>query len=180
LNQSTKRRIKKIYRYRCILRAMNRTSGAEVRATLDAIRRLVQGIRSPSRRAADAGGLTAAELFVLHALREAPAHSLNELAARTYTDQSTASPVVERLRRRGYVRRERSSEDARRVVIALTVAGRATVERSPEAPQSAMISALGRLPPRDRRALARGLTRLVVEMGLSREPAAMLFEDVSR
>lgn len=159
---------------------MNRTGGAEVRATLDAIRRLVQGIRSPSRRTVDAAGLTAAELFVLHALREAPAQSLNELAARTYTDQSTASPVVERLRRRGYVRRERSSEDARRVVIALTAAGRAMVERAPEAPQSAMISALGRLSPRDRRALARGLTRLVVEMGLSREPAGMLFEDGSR
>jgi len=159
---------------------MNRTGEPEVRATLDAIRRLVQGIRSPSRRTADAGGLTAAELFVLHALREAPAKSLNELASRTYTDQSTASPVVERLRRKGFVRRERSAEDARRVVIALTPAGRTSVEREPEAPQSAMIAALGRLPARDRRALARGLTRLVAEMGLGGEPAAMLFEDGSR
>ncbi len=157
----------------------HRTNGAEVRATLDAIRRLVQGIRSPSRRNETAAGLTAAELFVLHALRDAPAQSLNELAARTYTDQSTASPVVERLRRRNLVRRERSAEDARRVVIALTTAGRAAVERAPEAPQSAMIAALTRLPARDRRALARGLTRLVTEMGLSHERAGMLFEDAS-
>jgi DNA-binding MarR family transcriptional regulator len=162
------------------LARMNRTTGAgaDVRATLDAIRRLVQGIRSPSRRDADAAGLTAAELFVLHALRDAPAQSLNELAARTYTDQSTASPVVERMRRRGLIKRERSSEDARRVVIALTAAGRAAVERAPEAPQSAMIAALARLPNRDRRALARGLTRLVIEMGLEHE-RAMLIEDVS-
>jgi DNA-binding MarR family transcriptional regulator len=162
------------------LARMNRTTGAgaDVRATLDAIRRLVQGIRSPSRRDADAAGLTAAELFVLHALRDAPAQSLNELAARTYTDQSTASPVVERMRRRGLIKRERSSEDARRVVIALTAAGRAAVERAPEAPQSAMIAALARLPTRDRRALARGLTRLVIEMGLEHE-RAMLIEDVS-
>ena len=158
---------------------MNRTSGAEVRATLDAIRRLVQGIRSPSRRDAAAAGLTAAELFVLHALRDAPAHSLNELAARTYTDQSTASPVVERMRRRGLVRRERSAEDARRVVIALTPAGRTAVERAPEAPQSAMIAALSRLSVRDRRALARGLTRLVAEMGLGHEKAGMFFEDAT-
>jgi DNA-binding MarR family transcriptional regulator len=162
------------------LHGMNRTSGtAEVRATLDAIRRLVQGIRSPSRRNEDAAGLTAAELFVLHALRDAPADSLNELAARTYTDQSTASPVVERMRRRGLVRRERSAVDARRVVIALTAAGRTAVEHAPEAPQSAMIAALARLPARDRRALARGLTRLVTEMGLGHERAAMLFEDAA-
>jgi MarR family transcriptional regulator, lower aerobic nicotinate degradation pathway regulator len=159
---------------------MTRNSGADVRETLDAIRRLVQGIRSPSRRAPAAAGLTAAELFVLHALRERHAQSLNELAARTYTDQSTASPVVERLRRRGYVKRERSSQDARRVVIALTPAGRTAVERAPEAPQSAMIAALARLPARDRRALARGLTRLVVEMGLGHERAGMLFEDNAR
>src|SRR5579872_3373259 len=167
--------------YLALMRAerQHRTSGADVRATLDAIRRLVQGIRSPTRRNVTAAGLTAAELFVLHALRDAPAHSLNELASRTYTDQSTASPVVERLRRRGLVRRERSAEDARRVVIALTTAGRSAVERSPEAPQSAMIAALARLPARDRRALARGLTRLVSEMGLSHERAAMLFEDAS-
>jgi DNA-binding MarR family transcriptional regulator len=159
---------------------MDRTSGADVRATLDAIRRLVQGIRLPSRRTGTAAGLTAAELFVLHALREREAQSLNELAARTYTDQSTASPVVERLRRRGFVRRERSMEDARRVVIALTAAGRSAIERAPEAPQSAMIAALARLPARDRRALARGLTRLVAEMGLADEAATMLFEDGSR
>jgi DNA-binding MarR family transcriptional regulator len=156
----------------------HRASGADVRATLDAIRRLVQGIRSPSRRDA-AAGLTAAELFVLHALRDAPAQSLNELAGRTYTDQSTASPVVERMRRRGLVKRERSSEDARRVTIALTAAGRTAVERAPDPPQSAMIAALARLPARERRALARGLTRLVSEMGLEHERAAMLFEDAS-
>jgi DNA-binding MarR family transcriptional regulator len=77
------------------------------------------------------------------------------------------------------VRRERSVEDARRVVIALTPAGRAAVERAPEAPQSAMIAALSRLSVRDRRALARGLTRLVTEMGLGHEKAGMLFEDAT-
>src|SRR5215472_13690155 len=96
LNQSTNRRIYQenvsVPMYLAPMRGdrQHRTNGAEVRATLDAIRRLVQGIRSPSRRDVAAAGLTAAELFVLHALRDAPAQSLNELAARTYTDQSTA------------------------------------------------------------------------------------------
>lgn len=88
-----------------------------------------------------------------------------------------ASPVVERLRARGFLRRERSAEDGRRVVIALTRAGRAVVDDGPVAPQAAIITALSRLSPSDRRAIARGLTRLVSEMGLGHERAPMLFED---
>jgi hypothetical protein len=42
-----------------------------------------------------------------------------------------------------------------------------------------MIAALSRLSMRDRRALARGLTRLVTEMGLGHEKAGMLFEDAT-
>lgn len=153
----------------------DRSNGTDVRVTLDAIRRLVRALRA---RRADAA-LTAGERFVLHALRDTPAQSLNELAERTYTDQSTASPVVERLRARGLLRRERSAEDGRRVVIALTRAGRTAIDDAPAAPQATIVAALGRLSSGDRRAIARGLTRLVSEMGLSRERASMLFEDAS-
>jgi MarR family transcriptional regulator, lower aerobic nicotinate degradation pathway regulator len=148
-----------------------------VRATLDAVRRIVRALRSGARRSETATGLTSAELFIVHALGTGPARSLNELAERTFTDQSSASPVVERLRQRGLVRRERSAEDGRRVVIALTPAGRAALANAPEAPQEAIIDAISRLSPTDRRALARTLTRLVAEMGLAGERPAMLFEE---
>ncbi len=156
---------------------MSGVKESDVRATLDAIRRLVQSLRASARRSKAVSGLTTAELFVVHALVESPARSLNELAARTYTDQSTASPIVERLRHRGLLRRERSADDGRRVVIALTAAGRAAVSRLPESPQSAMIAALERLPLRERRALARGLTALISEMGLSEKRPTMLFDE---
>ena len=155
----------------------DRSNGSDVRVTLDAIRRLVRALRAPVRRTDAALAVTAGERFVLHALRDTPAQSLNELAERTYTDQSTASPVVERLRARGLLRRERSAEDGRRVVIALTRAGRTAIDDAPAAPQATIIAALVRLSASDRRAIARGLTRLVSEMGLSRERAPMLFED---
>lgn len=149
-----------------------------IRTTLEAVRRLVRGLRSGARRSEAVTGLTSAELFILHALGAGPARSLNELADRTFTDQSSASPVVERLRQRGLLRRERSAEDGRRVVIALTPAGRAALASAPEAPQDAMVAALGRLSATDRRALARTLTRLVAEMGLAGERASMLFEEL--
>src|SRR5258706_11797595 len=74
---------------------------AEVRAVMDGVRRLVQVLRESSRAARRRVGLSAAQLFVLHRLADAPALSLNELAARTFTHQSTVSVVVSRLVEQG-------------------------------------------------------------------------------
>jgi DNA-binding MarR family transcriptional regulator len=149
-----------------------------VRDTLEAVRRLVRALRRGAQRAEHAAGLSTAELFILHALGQGPVRSLNELAARTFTDQSSASPVVSRLQRRRLLRRTRSPEDGRRVVIELTRAGDALLARSPRPPQQTLVAALERLPLRDRHALARELTRLTTEMGLAGEPATMLFEEL--
>lgn len=149
-----------------------------VGGALEAVRRLVRALRLSANRARDTVGVSSAELFILRALHEdGPAGSLNELAGRTYTDQSSASPVVERLRRRRLIRRQRSTVDARRVTIELTDAGRALLQRAPLPPQAGVITALQRMPPSERESLARGLSRLVAEMGLTHEQGAMLFEE---
>jgi len=154
---------------------------AGVRESLEAIRRLVRALRISANRARETAGVSSAELFILRALQEGgPASSLNELAGRTYTDQSSASPVVERLRRRRLIRRQRSVVDARRVTIELTESGRALLARAPSPPQAGVITALGRLRAGERSALAHGLSRLVSEMGLAGLKPAMLFEEPSK
>src|SRR5215217_2732988 len=67
--------------------------GRDVRAVLDAIRRIVRVLRVSSRAAEKQVGLSGAQLFVLHKLEDAPALSLNELADRTRTHQSSVSVV---------------------------------------------------------------------------------------
>ncbi len=153
-------------------------SEASVGGALEAVRRLVRALRLSANRAHDTVGVSSAELFILRALHEGgPVASLNELADRTYTDQSSASPVVERLRRRRLIRRQRSALDARRVTIELTDAGRALLQRAPLPPQAGVITALQRMPATERESLARGLSRLVAEMGLANGQGAMLFEE---
>lgn len=159
-----------------------RGNGADPLAgALDSIRRLVQALRIASRVAEHQLGVSGAQLFVLHALERSPASSLNDLAARTYTHQSSVSVVVERLVRRKLVTRTRSAEDARRVVLTLTPAGRALLRATPEGPaQVRLIEALRQLPARDCHALARILSRVVQELGGAASGAApMLFEDVT-
>ena len=149
---------------------------AEIAAALDGIRRIVQTLRLSARSAEQRLGISGAQLFVLHALAESPARSLNDLAARTFTHQSSVSVVVDRLARRRLVSRERSTEDGRRVTLALTPAGRALLRSAPEVAQIRLIDALRSLPPADRRALARILERMVDAMGVARA-APLLFDD---
>lgn len=150
----------------------------ELSAALDAIRRIVQALRVSTRAAERRLGISGAQLFVLHALSDSPANSLNELAARTFTHQSSVSTVVERLVKRRFVSRKRSSADARRVVLSLTPSGRALLRSSPDIAQLRLISALRALPPRDRGSLARILDRVVHEMGADSAPS-LFFEDGS-
>jgi DNA-binding MarR family transcriptional regulator len=154
---------------------------ASVGKALEAVRRLVRALRLSANRARESVGVSSAELFILRALNDGgPVGSLNELAARTYTDQSSASPVVERLRRRRLIRRRRSSIDGRRVTIELTDSGRALLQRAPLPPQAGVVTALQRMTGAERDSLARGLGRLVAEMGLDHGQSAMLFEEPIR
>jgi len=142
---------------------------------LDAIRRIVRALRESSRAAEGAVGIGAAQLFVLHRLASAPALSLNELAARTFTHQSSVSVVVSRLVERGLVARTRGGDDGRRISISATAAGRALVARAPAAAQERLLAGLALLGAGPRRLLADLLIRLVDLMALPGD-APMFFE----
>jgi DNA-binding MarR family transcriptional regulator len=149
----------------------------ETRVVLEALRGVVQALRSTARAAERRHGLSAAQLFVLHLLeRDGPA-SVNELAQRSFTHQSSVSVVVSRLAQAGLIVRDRSTADRRRASVSLTARGRAAVRRAPEPAQARLVVALERMTPARRRALARGLAALVRGMGVAGETAGMFFED---
>lgn len=139
----------------------------DLNRVLDSIRAIVRMLRVSGRASEQVLGVNGAQLFVLQRLAETPAHSLAELAARTHTDPSSVSVVVSRLVERDLVTREVSADDGRRVTIALTAAGRGVVRRAPRAAQTQLIEAASELPPKQLRALARGLADLVARMAES-------------
>lgn len=154
-----------------------RRGEGDVQRILEAVRRVVRELRLSGRRAEDAVGLSGAQLFVLQRLGDGACASLAELAARTMTDPSSVSVVVQRLVARGLVRRAPSAADARRRELALTARGRAVLGRAPELAQDRLIAALGGMSARDRGALSRGLDRMVTAMGVDGSgPAALFFE----
>jgi DNA-binding MarR family transcriptional regulator len=121
--------------------------------------------------------MSGAQLFVLQTLADAAASSLNDLAERTLTDQSSVSVVVSRLSDRKLLHRRPSSLDARRVELALTPAGRRVLERCPEPTQARLLAAVRRLTDPELDALTSGLTALIREMGIANAAARMFFDE---
>jgi DNA-binding MarR family transcriptional regulator len=152
------------------------TGDPATRAVLDAIRRIVRALRESSRATERSVGIGAAQLFVLHRLASAPALSLNELAARTFTHQSSVSVVVSRLADRGLVTRSRGGDDGRRITISATPAGRALLARAPAAAQERLLAGLALLGAGQRRQLADLLGRLIDVMALPDKSPPMFFE----
>lgn len=153
------------------------SSAAEVASVVNSLRRVVRAFRAMAQAAEDVLGISGAQHFVLQKLADAPALSLNDLAARTMTHKSSVSVVVKRLVDRGLVRRQRSTADGRGIVLTLTPAGRRAMERAPEPAQTRMIAALRRFPRRDLENFAELFRRFTDELGVGTLEPTMLFED---
>jgi|SRR6476620_4100748 DNA-binding MarR family transcriptional regulator len=155
----------------------NTSEDGEVRAVLDGIRRIVQNLRESSRWAEKHLGMTAAQLFVLQKLDEAPAQSLNELADRTHTHQSSVSTIVTRLVEQGLVTRRRSARDGRTIELQLSSRGRRLAVRAPDAAQQRLIQGIRDLPLTERRNLATALAGVARAMDAAVGEPAMFFEE---
>lgn len=143
------------------------------------LRGLVATLGKSARKVEHHTGITNAQLFVLRHLEHNPELSINDIAALAVTHQSAASLVVSRLERRGLVRRSRSPDDARRVIVSLTSAGRRILPSAPQPPTARVLTALRAMSPDDVRALGIWLTNLSRELGASHDEPMMLFEPKS-
>jgi DNA-binding MarR family transcriptional regulator len=146
---------------------------------LDAIRRIVQALRESSRAAEKRVGLSSAQLFVLQTVAESPGLSLNDLAERTRTHQSSVSAVVARLVRTRLLERATALGDARRAEIRLSARGRARLVRAPRAAQERLVAMVDAMPRTDRARLAASLQLLVRGMALPKRRPSMFFEESS-
>jgi DNA-binding MarR family transcriptional regulator len=75
-------------------------------------------------------GLTTTQYFLLAAIKPDETPTIGEISARTYLDNSTLTPIIDRLVRDGWIERVPDASDRRTTRIALTEGGR---ERLPAA-----------------------------------------------
>ncbi|HLK92961.1 MAG TPA: MarR family transcriptional regulator [Polyangia bacterium] len=144
---------------------------------VEAIRKLVRLLRDSAHTAQGETGLTGAQLFVLRVLARHPGLSINELAERTMTHQSSVSVVVSRLVERGLVVRRPAPDDRRRQIAELSARGRLLHRSAPAVAQERIVAAMRELSAERRRGLCAGLRALTDALGVPPEEAPMFFED---
>ena len=144
---------------------------------MNAIRSVVRALRLNTRSIEGKLGISLAQLFVLQQLADRAADSLNELAERTATHQSSVSVVVRRLVDRWFVTRVAAEADRLRVQIALTPAGASLLRGAPPTVQSDLMQGMSRMTPDQRSRLAELLEVWLLASGIDLATPPMMFED---
>jgi MarR family transcriptional regulator, lower aerobic nicotinate degradation pathway regulator len=145
--------------------------------SMNAVRSIVRALRINTRAVELKMGISLAQLFVLQQLAERSADSLNELAERTATHQSSVSVVVRRLVERGLVSRTPSTTDKRRIEIEVTDSGRALLADAPVTVSMQLVDSLQRMSHDDRDTLADLLERWLRDANVDFATAPMMGED---
>ena len=119
---------------------------------------LISGILERRAREHD---LSIIQIRLLGVLRDR-VPTMNELARLLDLDKSSVTGLVDRAQRRGLVARVSSTADRRAVLVRLTGHGRALASAGAARFEADISLLLERLPPADRDALARLISRLLV------------------
>lgn len=144
---------------------------------VNGLRRIVRAIELYSQEIYKSFGLTGPQLWVLKTLSRRGPLATTDLARALAVQPSTLSVLVDRLARRGLVRRHRPREDRRFVELELTPEGVALAARAPEPAQGRLLHGLRELSPRQIRTLHASVEQLVEMMEASDVEARFFFSD---
>src|SRR5262249_24062197 len=140
---------------------------AQVRALNAYIKlmRAADSVQAPLERRLEALGLTEGQFGVLEILFHLGPRTAGELGRKSFRSACNVTTVLDNLERRGLVKRVRSAEDRRSVIVSLTPAGTREVERVLPGHIAAIVQAF--------RVLSAGeqadLDRLLRKLGLAQE-----------
>jgi DNA-binding MarR family transcriptional regulator len=141
------------------------------------LRRIVKALHTYSQDVRKAYGLTGPQLWALKTLQHERRLSTGRLAAALAVHQSSLSILIDRLEKRGLVRRLQGRLDHRFVDMELTSRGAALAADAPEAAQGRLLHALEAMPPREVRKIRHAVDRLVQAMEATEVNARFFFAD---
>lgn len=157
-----------------VARAEKHADTAEI---VQGLRRIVKALQTYSQDVRNAYGLTGPQLWALKTLQGHGRMSTGRLAAALAVHQSSISILVDRMEKRGLVRRARGRNDHRFVEMELTKRGVALAAEAPEAAQGRLLHALEAMPPADVRRIRRSVDQLVEAMEATDVKARFFFSE---
>lgn len=112
---------------------------------MQSLRRIFKAIQDYSHEVSDKFGITGPQLWALKTISQNENLSLSDLSRRMYLHPSTMTGLMDRLEKKGYVKRNRDQVDRRVIYLQLTAEGKKLVKRAPNPVQGRMIYGLRNL-----------------------------------
>ncbi len=137
---------------------------------LAALRRINRSLDVHSRYLAQHHGLTVPQLVVLSELSRLGNVSTGRLATAISLSQATVTGILDRLERKGLVRRRRDPQDRRRVLVRITAPGRRLLSSPPPLLQESFVGQFNQLQDWEQALVLSSLERVVAMMESTGEP----------
>lgn len=143
---------------------------------LTAIRRITRAIDLHSKRMVKHSGLTVPQLLVMQSILRQGKIAIGAIATDISLSQGTVTAIVDRLERQKLVRRERSGDDKRVVLVCLTLEGQRKLEEAPEPIQASFVREFRTLSEWEQHMLISAFERVAVMMNAEEIDAAPILE----
>jgi DNA-binding MarR family transcriptional regulator len=127
---------------------------------VESIRRIIRAVDQHSRQLLDTSGLTAPQIAALDASRRHGPLTIGSLAKSLRLSHPTVTGIVGRLEKRGYLVRERGTEDRRTILVRITDLGADVLERAPRLLQDRFRREIVALEPWERHQILSTLQRI--------------------
>ncbi len=143
---------------------------------LIALRRLIRATDLYSKHLSKTTGLTTPQLLILQNLAERGEATVSELAKAINLSQATVTTILDRLVKKEFIVRERSTEDRRKVITRLTEQGKAAIKDTPTALQENFIHQFSELEDWEQTMILSSLQRLATMMDAENLDAAPILD----
>jgi DNA-binding MarR family transcriptional regulator len=143
---------------------------------LVAIRQIIRAIDLHSKKLSKIAGLTGPQLILMRSIEQLGEVTIRELSRNTNMSQATATTILDRLERNGYVRRVRSVTDKRKVHAHLTEFGRELLHKAPQPLQDNFVSQFQQLEEWEQTLLLSSIQRLSAMMKADNIDVAPMLE----
>lgn len=144
-----------------------------------ALRRIIRVIDSNSRYLAQKYGLTGPQLSILQELFRTGEIPSGNLAKNVNLSNATVTDILDRLEKREFIIRTRSTIDKRRVFVKITEAGQKILLQTPSMLQEHLEKAFKRMQDWERNLLLSSLQRIAAILESKTLPEAFLDELIS-
>ncbi|MDW6003875.1 MarR family winged helix-turn-helix transcriptional regulator [Vibrio mangrovi] len=143
---------------------------------LVAIRQIIRAIDLHSKKLSKIAGLTGPQLILMRSIEQLGEVTIRELSNHTNMSQATATTILDRLERNGYVRRVRSIADKRKVHAHLTELGQELLHKAPQPLQDNFVSQFQQLEEWEQTLLLSSIQRLSTMMNADNIDVAPMLE----